>query len=248
MAGSTRLEAEALAKEAAAIPEDPTAPGRFSTVVLLALGVGVVGCLVCVVGIMAGGKDSKLNALFMPGAFILGVAAIAGFFKFIGQAISVAPGDRVTPEKALKAYLYSVRQQRWDAAFACLSHIAKDGRRVVRPAISEVELAEEHIDISSPADLKNYWSGFVGRFKFCGQRTLLYKVRSSEPVSGSVALVPVDGSIVLDVRTASLGKAVKSMALMKTPQARYRCRWPVYETGGLWYLLTAGFPPSFKTD
>jgi len=205
MQDAGKYDPSSLAREAAQGAEDPTAPGRFSTSVLLALGAGSVCFVICLAGMLTIGKDTKLNALFVPGVFVFGVLTIAGFFKFLGQLISVPPGNRTTPKKAFKAFFYAIDQQRWDAAFACLSWVAKDGREIARPEIPEVELKAQSFTVSSPDDLKAYWDAFVGSFKSRGQRSFSYKMGEPEELENSAACVPVSGSITLDIKTAALG-------------------------------------------
>jgi hypothetical protein len=241
-----RFDPAALAKEAADGTEDPSAPGKFAKTTLLALGGGAVGFLVCLAGIWATGGETKLNAIFIPGLFVFGVMTIAGVLKFIGDAVSTSPGNRTTPQKAIKVYLNSVERQRWDAAFACLSWVAKDGREAARPAIPEVELAADSFPISTRKDLQKYWDAFVGSFKSRGQRSFWFKTGTPYELSESVATIPVNGSVTLDMRTASLGgKAMRRHGLHGFADVKYKCNWPVYESGGLWYILKAGFPPDF---
>lgn len=209
--------------------------------------VGLIGGAISLVLCLTAEKESAIRVLSLLGIGVLGIMAVAGFFKLLTELFRVSPRDRTTPEKALKAYLGSVNQQRWKAAFSCLSWAAKDGRDVMRPAMLEVELAEQTFQIRQAGDVREYWSDFVGMLKARGKRSFSYKLSAARRVSESVAIVPMGGSISMDTSTASLTSEVVRRhgpgALIKVT---FTCVWPVYERDGLWYLLMAGFPANFK--
>ncbi|MHC4252241.1 MAG: hypothetical protein ACYS9X_24245 [Planctomycetota bacterium] len=243
-----RARALALAEKAVSRPEDPTAPGKFMASTIATLAVCVGGGLVALVVVLLMEPEAPYRFLVGLGAVVLGLGALAGLLKFVGEAIQTSPRDRTTPEKALKAFLYSLEQLRWPAASACLSWAAKDGDEIGRPAMPDIDLEEARFTISGQGDLATYWNDFVGRFKSRGSRRLRYKVRSAKELSDTVALVPVEVGITLDMNTAALGgEARKRRGFMSGfNSVRVNCRWPVYKREGLWYLLAAGLPEDMK--
>ncbi len=250
MAGSEERKARALAlaEEAASRPEDPTSPGKFSTatVVVAVLGVAGGGIALAVCLIAAPGGQTKLLAALA--AAVLGVVAVAGVLKLAGEALGTSPRDRTTPEKALRAYLGSIEQQRWGAAASCLSWVAKRGEEIVRPAVPHLDLEEERFTVAGEKGVADYWRAFTGAFKARGSRQTSHRVRSAEPLAESVAMAALEMTISLDLRTAALGgEARKRKALLSDSNTMsVWCRWPVYERGGLWYVLSAGFPEGTK--
>lgn len=231
-----------LAETAAGRPESDRAPARFSLATRATLVVGGVGLGVALLLALVGiGPYTFLAGL---AAAVMGVVTLAALFKLVTEALYTAPGDRPTPEKALKAYLGSIKQQRWGAAAACLSWVAARGDEVLRPAMPDVDLAETRLVISGARDLAAYWGDFVGAMKTRGSRSLGYKVVATETLSATVACVTVDLCVTLDLKTAALGGEALRRRGPLDISSRVSCsgRWPVYRRGDLWYLLAAGIP------
>ena len=124
---SANEDSIALAEKAKQGTEDFNAPGKHALSTLITLGIGIVlgGAALGTCLLMSPSTPSRPLVGLLAG--VMGVVAVAGVLKWLIEFWQVAPNDRTTPEKALKAYLSSLHQLRWHAASTCLSWAAKDG-------------------------------------------------------------------------------------------------------------------------
>jgi hypothetical protein len=246
-----------LVSAAAARHEALARHGRFATSTLVALWIcGGLTLAMPVVFVASRDESYQFLAAFL--CPIAGILTLAVLIKIAIEAFSGSPRHRDTPQKAVECYISMVKQQRWPEALSCLSWLARNGQKVIRPAIPEIDLAQAAFCIQRPADLKSYWADLGGGQKLRGSRNMNCQVLGVESATESSALVRVRLSIVLDLATADIGgSAWKSASVTDTllasapftPALGFNWvgngvgySWPVYRRGGQWFLLQVGLP------
>ena len=246
-----------LASEAGTKPEAVARHGRFATSTLVALGICGGLTLAALVVLLVSSDDSYRLLAFLLGP-VAGLVTVAVLIKIAIEAFSGSPKHRVTPQQAVKCYIDMVKQQRWPEAVSCLSWVARNGSKVIRPAIPEIDLVQATFCIQRPADLKSYWADLDGGQKLRGSRKMRCKVLGVESATDSTALVRVRLTVALDLATAKIGgSAWKSAPVVDTLLASapfapalgfnwvgngVSFSWPVYRRDGQWYLLQVGLP------
>ena len=229
-----------LVREAELRPEDPRVPARFTSAAII---LGIIGA----VGLLAMFVINRL--LSFIGLFVFGVLFIAGLIKFVLEAMGPTPHKRASPEQAIRAYLWAIRQHRWDSAAACLSWFAKQGKIVKCIEIPELDIPSFELPIRNEKDIATYWNEILSPFFTTrGKRFFTYKIGSARYIGNDVAVVPVKMRMTLVLETAAYeGKALQKSTfeerLMGGPRiVQLSATWPAYQREGIWYLLAAGLP------
>jgi hypothetical protein len=236
-----------LVKLAGSREEDGAAPSKFaaSTVVTLIVSSLLAGGL-SLAGVFA--EDDGLMRLCYFFAAFVGLLVLAALIKLGLEALTVSPRERTTPEKAVSAYLLLIKQQRWKAAWSCLSWVAKQGQPIVRPEFPAIDLGAATVRISKGSSLRRYWAPLLPGTRLRGERGIDWAVLDSNPLLPQVSLVRVRLSLALKMDTAKIGgEAWKTRRQSPTVDSdvggtELEVHWPVYERGGQWYLLSAGLP------
>jgi hypothetical protein len=225
--------------------ESGAIPGRFarSTIITLVITSLIAG------GLWLAGtfeeEDGLMRLEYFFAAFA-GLLVLAALIKLGAEALTISPRTRTTPEKAVSAYLQLIEQRRWKAALSCLSWVAKDGQLLFRPAFPAIDLEGKILPISKGSSLRRYWGPLLPGTRLRGERGFHWTVLDSSPVPPQGARVRVRFSLVLNMDTAAIGGAAwKAHRQSSTADPDFNgteleFRWPVYQRGGQWYLLSAG--------
>jgi len=128
---------------------------RLRTLTIVLAGVSVLLLLITVLSFAA--KNDDWVALGVLGVISLIILGICLLVAFINDMQMMACSHRKTPEKALKAFMYSLARGKYECAYACLLDGDKDELERVRRSIPNVSVSEARVSFADCTGFMTYW-------------------------------------------------------------------------------------------